>query len=250
MKNFDFKILAIGLISLVVWGLVVWYNSVVGLSLGFIVFFKLINGYSFLSITISSILFSFILIFERAFWIDLWSKDIIFRGQFALFLIFVVTQILFLIIGLTRLLPYILLNLNSKPLKCTFISLIILIGVAISFSIDPVKADFYLYLNTRKKAVSLIESGQLETVQQLMKNNPQYFRSNYIEIKELSKSIRIDARSIEISNDWSDNRNQNGNDNAQTQKIIRSIFFERYTLGSAEIPGGYIYDTGHWQIRE
>lgn len=233
MKDFELKILTIGLVILLVWCLVVWYNSVVGLALGFIGLLRVINRRSFLSITISSILFSFISLFWRAFDIDLYSGGIVSLGLLTLF----VTPILLLIIGLTKLLPYILLNLNSNPLKSVFISLIVLIGVAISFSIDSVKADFYLYLNTREKAVSLIESGQLETVQQLMKNNPKYFRSNYIKINELSRSVLINAQSIEIKNDWSDNRNQN----VQTQKIIQSIYFERYTVGFGDGSGGYTY---------
>jgi hypothetical protein len=172
-----------------------------------------VNGRSFASKTLLSILFSLILILGRVFFIDLYSGGLLSLGQLTLFFI----TILLFIIGLTQLFPYII-HLLSTPkrnhFKILIISTIIIFGFLITCKVDPVEVDFFLYLSRREEAVSLIELGQTKTAIEVIKKNRNYFK----------------IRSVFIEHN--------------------SIYLERYTVGFGEGGYGYIYTVDEERIAE
>jgi hypothetical protein len=176
-------------------------------------------------IKILAIVFSILLVLTNSLQIVL-GFDLLSFGQLA----YLLTWFLLLPIILWRLLAYSINQISTYKLAAVLPLIIVLVGVGISFLIDPVKVDFYLYLNKREKAVALIEekavalieAGQIETVEQLIRNNRNEFK----------------VRSVQVSPKWVyDEKNE------IEKPVIEYIYFTRYTIGFGDGSRGYIYST-------
>lgn len=161
-----------------------------------------------------SILFSIIYILIESLRIVL-GMGLLGLGSLTSFLMFLLLPLV-----LIKLSIYSIKQISTHKLAALLPLIIVLFGVGISFLIDPVKVDFYLYINQREQAVTLIEAGQRETVEQLIENNPSLFH----------------VRSVFVTTNFI----YDEKDNIE-KELIKSIYLERYTVGFGDYSRGYTY---------
>ncbi len=195
----------------------------VGVALGALVLLSLLlskkkaNEKDFVFFMILTLLLGSSLIASKIFTLEIVSNRYSF---FPLNIVSLSTSLIVPLIGLTMLLPYILSNLIAAPVKATIIIVIILINLGIYYLIDPIKSDFYLYLNKREKIVFMIETNQIKIRERLILDNPQEFHVRSVHIqKKINES----------------------DEESQNNPTISSIYLERYTVNFGENSGGYIY---------
>lgn len=156
-----------------------------------------------------SILFSIIYILIESLRIVL-GMGLLGLGSLTSFLMFLLLPLV-----LIKLSIYSIKQISTHKLAALLPLIIVLFGVGISFLIDPVKVDFYLYLNQREKAVAMIEAGKIETVKHLIRNNHSSFHI---------RNVYIDRQLFD-----------------DEKETIISFYLERYTVGFGEGSHGYIY---------